>query len=162
MKSAPSKAANAVADRILDLLDQGELPPWERDWKFAASNRPCNAVSGRPYRGINVWLTGLSQEAQGFDDHRWLTFNQAKKSGGSVRKGEKATLIVFWKMLEKVDEKSGKVERFPLAATFNVFNVMQTTNCDLPELASELNQSPQDPIAQAEAIIAAMPDPPVF
>ena len=157
-----SKASAAVADRILELLDQGELPPWERSWSVANTTRSCNAVSGRPYRGINVWLTGMSQEAHGYDDHRWLTFNQARKSGGSVRKGEKSTRIIFWKMLESEDEETGKTIRRPMAATYNVFNVLQTENCDIPELEPEELAQPPDPIAQAEAIIAAMPKPPIF
>lgn len=156
-------AANAVADRILGMLDQGELPPWERDWKFSVGSEPCNAISGRPYRGINVWLTRISQEISGFDDHRWLTFKQARKAGGHVRKGEKSTQIVFWKTVQKDDEETGRTDRFPIALAYRVFNVEQTEHCDLPELPDSINDAqPPDPIAQAEAIIAAMPNPPVF
>ena len=43
----------AVADRIIKLLDRGELPPWEKGWSSSKMGYPQNAVSKKPYRGIN-------------------------------------------------------------------------------------------------------------
>ena len=154
-----SKATNLVADRILELLERGELPPWDRPWRINPRGIPCNAVTLRPYRGINVWMTRISQEIKGYRDHRWLTYKQAQQAGGNVRRGEKATVVVFWKMLEK-ENKDGKPSTFPMAATYNVFNAEQTEGCKLPELP-ELPE-PADPIAEAEAVIAGMPNPPAF
>ena len=159
-KSICNKAESMVADRILELLDKGELPPWSRPWRVSLNGVPRNAISQRPYRGINVWLTLLSQEVCGYDDHRWLTYRQAQKAGGNVKKGEKATQIVFWKMIVKEDPESGEERTFPLSAAYNVFNVDQTEGCTLPELP--VLPEPPDPIEQAEAIIAGMPNPPRF
>jgi antirestriction protein ArdC len=33
-----------------------------------------------------------------YADPRWLTFNQCGEQGGKVRKGEKSSLAVFWKL----------------------------------------------------------------
>jgi antirestriction protein ArdC len=38
-----------------------------------------------------------------FSDPRWATFKRAKEHGGSVRKGERGTFVVFFKPLEIKD-----------------------------------------------------------
>ena len=157
-KSTAKNAETIVADRILELLDRGELPPWHRPWRINPNGNPCNAVTQRPYRGINTWLTRISQELFGYDDHRWLTLKQANAAGGHVNKGERATKIIFWKTIHKEDPNASDVATYPLAVIYNIFNVEQTTSCNIPDLP-KLPQQP-DPIEQAEAIIASMPNPP--
>ena len=101
---SPKVAEQVVADRIIELLDKGELPPWNRPWTINPRGSPCNAINMRPYRGMNVFLTRITQEIMGYEDMRWLSFKQAQKIGGHVRKGEKSTAIVFWKRITKTDE----------------------------------------------------------
>jgi antirestriction protein ArdC len=147
-------AYDVVTDRIVEALEEGTVP-WRRPWTVGADG-PRN-IDGRPYRGINVWLL----LAQGYGSPHWLTFNQCKAKGGHVRKGEHATPVVFWKQSAIVDTDAETGERqektVPILRYYNVFNVEQ---CDgiaapvgdtLPEL---------DRIAEAEAVIAAMPNPP--
>ena len=173
--NAPTPA-EAVANRIIELLDQGHLPPWKKGWRNSSLGYPQNAVSKKAYRGINYWLTLMTQVAKGYQDPRWLTFNQAKDLGGNVRKGEKSTAIIFWKIVLKTpkndspdpaifihsqdDEETPTRERFPMARMYHVFNAEQAENCNLPELDLELKDL--DPITEAEAIIAGMPNPPAF
>ena len=88
-----------IADRIIELLDKGELPPWEKGWRNSKSGDPVNALTMKPYRGINRWLTLITQQSMGYDDPRWLTYRQAEGLGGHVRKGEKSTSIIFWKQV---------------------------------------------------------------
>jgi antirestriction protein ArdC len=64
-----------------------------------------------------------------------LTYNQAKDSGGTVRKGEKGTTVVFFKPLT-IREKSeiqgdDKEKTIPLLRSFTVFNTQQIDG--LPE-----------------------------
>ena len=66
-----------------------------------------NAVRKTPYRGINRWITMTSQMLGGYDDHRYLTFLQAKELGGSVRKGEKGTPIVFYRQRPVRERRGG-------------------------------------------------------
>ena len=178
----------AVADRIIELLDRGELPPWEKGWSSSKMGYPQNAVSKKPYRGINMWMTVLTQMVHGYNDPRWLTYRQASALGGHVKKGEKSTSIVFWKILDRSEkkdpnveyldnpnlkpepemvaeqndspDKKGKKDRYPVCRMYHVFNAEQTEDCDLPEL--EGPETFTDPIEAAEAIIAAMPNPPAF
>lgn len=72
----------AVTDRIIETLSQGVLP-WRRGWTDnGVSTFPVNAVTGRPYRGINVFvLLGADRG----DDPRWCTQAQAEKQGWTVR-----------------------------------------------------------------------------
>ena len=87
--------ARLVAELLAD-MDDGSLPPWRMPW---AKNmfRQANAISKRPYRGINMFLTARKADVANYADHRWLTFKQAQASGGHIRKGEKGCRIVFWK-----------------------------------------------------------------
>jgi antirestriction protein ArdC len=95
-----------------------------------------------------------------------LTLRQANELGGSVRRGESSTVVIFW----KVDQKEDQQEREPgdeetqrrfLLRYYRVFNAEQ---CDLPQKV--LDQLPQvethdnSPIDAAELIIANMPQRP--
>ncbi|MFA7944765.1 ArdC-like ssDNA-binding domain-containing protein [Pseudomonas brenneri] len=62
---------------------------------------PVNAVSGRAYSGINIPLLWAESQQQGFLADRWLTFNQARQAGGHIRKGERSTLTVLYKPMER-------------------------------------------------------------
>lgn len=114
-----------TTDRIVTALEAGKAPwlrPW-RDSKTGSAMEPYNAVSGRPYNGINLLILGTMPYAE----CGWLTFKQAKDLGGNVRKGETGTQIVFWKFDHK-DEETGKV--IPLARAYTVFNIAQCENLD--------------------------------
>ena len=83
-----------VTDRILNLLELGEIP-WHRPW-CTVNGGAFNRISGKQYSLLNQMLLGKAGE--------WLTFGQVKQEGGCIRKGEKARMIVFWKFIEKEDE----------------------------------------------------------
>ena len=110
-----------VTERIIAKLEQGIIP-WRRPW-HAESGLPRNLVSGKEYRGINVFLLGC----QGYESPYWVTFRQAKELGGSVRKGEKATPVIFWKWLEDhdINPETGEkgTRRIPLRRYFSAFNL---------------------------------------
>jgi hypothetical protein len=105
MKAQPMKpdtktdVYQIITDRILALLDAG-VNPWRKPWHAAAWKPPQNLLSRRPYRGVNVLLLGLSPYSSPY----WVSFKQALQAGGSVKKGEKASLAVFWKLYDKTDK----------------------------------------------------------
>jgi antirestriction protein ArdC len=124
-----------VSERIIAELERGALP-WVKPWAATAgANVPCNAVSNRPYSGVNVILLWLGQ-ARGYPTPRFLTFKQAQEAGGSVRKGEHGFRVVFMKRLTGKGEKDengqeGDPRSFMMMREYTVFNVAQ---CDgLPE-----------------------------
>ena len=101
-----------VTDKIVASIERGVLPwrkPWRDSKKTAESPIPSNASTGRHYNGVNIMLLWLSAEEQGFNSNRWLTWKQAQAAGGNIRKGEKATVAVFFKPFEvEATDKSGQ------------------------------------------------------
>ncbi|MFI3271771.1 MAG: zincin-like metallopeptidase domain-containing protein [Pseudomonadota bacterium] len=88
-----------VADGLIKQLEEGQAP-WQKPWD-GFSALPYNASSGRGYRGMNV----LNLMARSYGDPRWMTYNQARKDGFQVKKGEKGSPIVYWKTEEKIRAK---------------------------------------------------------
>lgn len=144
-----SLAYDVVTDRLIDVLEKGTVP-WRQPW-LADVDHPRN-LDGRLYRGVNVWLL----LAQRYGSPYWLTFNQVKQRGGYVRRGERATPVVFWKQLQVADQDREDIRTIPLLRYYSVFNVEQTDGIAAPAVPA----LPQmDPIEQADVVVAAMPNP---
>lgn len=142
-----------ITDKIIAKLDEGVIP-WRRPFAGYGENKlPRNYNSNRPYRGINVFILAFS----GYESPYWLTFKGAKTAGGEVRKGEKGTLVVFWKRI-LVDDKDnpGKKKSIPLLRYFNVFNVEQCDGIDPTRGAGEQPEADEafDPVESAQAILS--------
>lgn len=144
-----------VTARIISKMESGVMP-WERAWSAAGTSMPMNAVTERPYSGVNVLLFWMSAD-KGYARPRYLTFNQAKAAGGSVRKGEHGTKVYFFKQLTIADKASGEEKTIPMLREYTVFNVSQ---CDgLPDKVANgdyvapRNQDQRE--ADADAFIAA-------
>jgi antirestriction protein ArdC len=140
-----------ITDRITALLEQGTVP-WQKPWK-ARTGLPRNFVSKNPYRGINVFLL----LAMMYESPFWLTFRQVSQLGGSVRKGEKACPVVFWKQTTTENKESGEQKKKYLLRFYHVFNVAQ---CDGLKISAEPVQ--ENVIAKPEEIVAQMPQPPIL
>jgi antirestriction protein ArdC len=150
-----------VTDRIIDQLNKGVIP-WRKPWT-ADYTAPANLVSRKAYRGINVFLLA----AQGRTSPWWGTFNQFKQLGGCVQKGEKGTMVVFWKIPAKVeteDEPETETKRWqkaPLLRYYTVFNAEQVNGLD-PAKIPAAAPKPAAPIAEAESIVQGMPRAPMI
>src|SRR3954462_2781060 len=90
-----------VSDQIIAALELGVVP-WRRPWG-GKQLAPRSATTGNTYRGLNTWLLFISSELHGYESPWWLTYRQAQQLGGNVRKGEKASIITFWKEWERED-----------------------------------------------------------
>lgn len=111
-----------VTNTIIAALEAG-VAPWVKPWKSANGGLPQKQDTGQAYRGVNVILLMLA--GMGFGSNEWYTFKQAMNRGGMVRKGEKGTMVVFWKLLTKTetDDDGEEVERkIPMLRHFMVFN----------------------------------------
>src|ERR1700730_9531526 len=144
-----------VTNQIIAELEKGQIP-WRKPWR---TEMPCNLVSGKEYRGINPFL--LAPQAYG--SRYWLTFDQAQKLGGYIRKGEHSSIVTFWKIGDEkittdADGDEHKSRPF-LLRYYRVFNVEQTEG-----IADKLGigkATPRVPsIEQCESLIAAMPQAP--
>ena len=120
---------------------------------------PLSLASKKPYRGINNFLLGM----QGFRSPYWVTFNQVKKQGGTVKKGEKGTVIVFWKWLKEKDKTTGKEtgKNIPLLRYFRVWNTDQCEGLKVPDFET-VKPIDFNPIAECERIVNGMPMPPTI
>jgi len=147
-------AYQLITGRIILLLQGGSVP-WRKPWK-TQSHLPRNLISKREYRGINIFLL----LAMGYESPYWATFNQVRELGGSVRKDEKSSLVVFWKWLEV--EEGAEKKRIPLLRYYCVFNAQQCEGIDqyLPKPQTPVIAC--SPIEAAERIVAGMPRRPLI
>lgn len=149
-----------VTDTILKHLEQGVVP-WRSPIRRSGGGLPKSwGAGGKPYRGINTFLLAVVSWARGFDSDYWLTFNQSKKLGGRVRKGEKGTLVVFWKQHAMQDRETGDEVTVPVLRHYVVFNANQVDEIKPPDAVSSDPETPFTPIAPAERIVAGYHNPP--
>jgi antirestriction protein ArdC len=138
--------------------------PWNHDGRSIA--RPRNVVSEKGYRGINVLALWVAARHSGYADGTWGTYQQWSQLGCQVRKGEKATTVVFWKQMHRhqhsgadpsdTDDANGdELEDRPrfFARGYYVFNAMQVDGYVPPDLPS---LSDSERIARADAFFAAL------
>jgi antirestriction protein ArdC len=156
-------AYDVITDRILDLLDNGVIP-WRKPWAGGAAGFPKNGASKKDYRGINVFMLA----AAGYSSPAWFTYRQALALGGQVRKGEKGFPVVFWKLLDRAaadaDDAgaagSSKARKIPVLRYYTVFNAEQIEGLPADLAALPAPVAHHNPIEEAAAIVAAMPNPP--
>lgn len=147
-----AKVYEVVTDRIIAALEKGVIP-WRKEWDAAGSDRmPINAHTGKPYRGINVLTLWCEQAEKGYASNQWVTFKQALELGGNVRKGEKATPIVFWKFDRKKDKTTGELEEFCWARYYSVFNVAQCDGLAIAAPAPAADRPVFSPLESAEMV----------
>lgn len=145
------KAYEVITERIIEKLNAGVVP-WHQPWSGPSRQMPANYVTRKQYRGLNIFLTAM----QGYDCPYWLTFKQCEERGAFVKKGEKGTPIVFWKMFERstTNEKGeSEIEHIPMMRYYTVFNLRQTS------LGDEYNPGKVDTkdnniLASCEKVIA--------
>lgn len=100
-----------VTARIIEQLEQGTAP-WVKPWKGnGIADLPHNALTGRRYNGVNVLLLWDATLEHGYCHASWLTYLQAKTLGGQVKKGERATGIVFAGSAVK-ERETGEEEKY--------------------------------------------------
>lgn len=153
----------AVTDRIIELLERGTVP-WRSPIRHAGSGLlPTNLLSGRAYRGINTFLLGLTAWAEGYASPFWVTFRQARQRGGHVRKGEKGTLVVFWKQHATTDRQTGEPVTVPVLRRFTAFNTDQCEGLELPDTGEpEPEREDFQPIRAAAEIVTGYPARPAI
>ena len=119
-----------ITAEIVAAIEAG-ADAWEMPWHHdgSAITRPTN-VSGRRYRGVNVIALWVAAQAAGYGTGLWGTYRQYQALGAQVRKGERATTVVFWKQAssrrdadDAGDESMGRPRLF--ARAFSVFNCAQ-------------------------------------
>lgn len=141
-----NKVYEMVTERIKKELEKGIIP-WSKPWQ--GSNKPINWKTGKTYRGVNRILLPPGEYA---------SFKQIQEAGGNVKKGEKAYIAIFWKLLEKENPETGKIEHIPYLRYYNVFEI--NTQCDGIRSKIIKEEKQHDPLYQAEKIVEGYKDKP--
>ena len=124
-----------VTNNILAAMENGIIP-WKKPFKTSFSPIPINFSTGKVYRGINIFLLNLACLQFGYPKNAWLTFRQAKRMGGYVKKGQSSETILFRKSTlinEKnipQEDESESIKKVYIARTYNVFNIDQCEGID--------------------------------
>ena len=126
-----------VTNQIIEAIEQG-VDAWQMPWHRHATT-PRNALSGKSYRGVNVLSLWATAAALQYRSGIWATYAQWTELGAQVRKGEKSTLIVFWKFRYEDSETEESEEQQSkragcIARGYNVFNADQIDGYALPEV----------------------------
>ncbi len=123
-----------VTSQIINAIEQGVgswRMPWHTSGRFAFS--PINVTSKKPYRGINTLCLWAAAQSKSYESGEWGTYPQWQERGAQVRRGEKATLVVFWKFASDSAETQEDGEetipsgrsRLLFSRGYSVFNASQ-------------------------------------
>ncbi len=145
-----------ITDRILKQLDAGVIP-WRKTW---ATGLPKSLTTGHEYRGVNLLVLGDTD----YTSRYWVTFRQTMCLGGHVRKGARATPVIYWKWrtpeeLARRREQSGTENPAPCVPfTSAVFNLDQIEGVARPE--DDVPVSGNQRLTLADQLVEIMPDKP--
>lgn len=134
-----------VTDRIIAGLEKGVIP-WQKPWTGVQSGA-ISGTTGKPYSLLNQMILGKPG--------KWFTWNQIQAMKCKVRKGEHASMVVFWKaqIVQETDSQTGEVieKSIPVLRFFNVFHESQLEGYEPTETTQE---APTATDSTADAIIA--------
>lgn len=131
-----------ITDRIVAQLEAG-TPPWLKPWKDGRSANtmlPYNAAAKTSYHGVNILTLWAESDARGYSSNGWMTFNQAKEKGGSVRKGEHGAPVVYWNFREYENDEGDK-KKIPFVKYSTVFNLEQLDGIEAPDITNDRDVS---------------------
>lgn len=129
-----------ITDQIVKAIEVGvdEFKlPWNRPMGSIA--RPKNIATGQLYRGINVVTLWVEAQIRGCSVPVFGTYKQWQEAGCQVRRGEKASLVVFYKEYEVDPEPEAEYDdgKRWVAKGYWVFNAEQVDGFEMPEAAPD-------------------------
>ena len=131
MEKATTK--ELLESKITKLIQSVEdAGSWKKPFQSAmASGLPKNHYSNKRYKGANIFFLWMEAIEKGYSTNNWLTMKQCNSLKAKVNKGERSTVIFFFKPIEveELDESTGELETvvIPMLKTYRVFNIDQTT-----------------------------------
>ena len=131
-----------ITDRIIAELEKGTIP-WKKPW--SCSSGAISRATGKPYSVLNQLLLPQSGE--------YVTFRQAIEEGYPVKKGEKASMVYFFKFIDAEDKETGEKKQIPLLKYYSVFHISQCPGMK-PRFASSVQvHSDLQPDKRADQIL---------
>jgi len=149
----------SITDSIIGLVENNP-GDWHKPWRTSAGGGlPNNAVTKKPYRGINILQLWSRASEKGYTSSTWATYKQWSGLGAQVRRGEKAATIVFYgKAVKPPDNTEGESGTYRFIKPAWVFNAAQVDgytldpDLKLPDLATRVEAVDQF-IAKTKAAI---------
>lgn len=145
-----------ITDRILQAIEAG-AGEFRMPWHSSTGHRlPRNVASNKPYRGINILALWSAQLERGYQSHLWGTYHQWHCIGAQVRRGEKSSLIVFYREVvrtERNDAGEPEEKRSLVARASLVFNADQVEGYPPSDDSERIDRTEQ--LAAVDALIAA-------
>lgn len=136
-----------VTENIINFLEMG-IMPWRHSWVKAGI--PRNAITQKPYRGINVLLLAM----QGYTQNLFITEEQLANLGGTVKKGQYYHIATYWEWKESTNGSSDKWAALKYSKVFNI------SQCEGVELTTEGDSKPENPLLICKQIVQNMPNAP--
>lgn len=134
---------------IEDAIKNGTKLPWQKPW---TSGVPCNYITRKQYRGINLFLLSMLDLGSEFITFKQLEVLHNKDKNIKLKKGCKKIQIIYWDFKEKEveNEKTGKIEVtcIPFAKTYWVYSIN-----DVENLPSKFEKFEHNPIVEADKVI---------
>ena len=150
----------AITNQIITAIEAGSGDnvqlPWHRNG--GSIQRPTNIASRKAYRGVNTVALWAAADACGFEHGIWGTYRQWQEKGAQVRKGEKSSVIIFYRDRDPSEAVSSgnddeQQSRFFIARASRVFNVAQVDGFEIEPVEPTVDRI--DPCERAEQFIQA-------
>lgn len=159
------------SEALFDLIMQTDQS-WRKQWADNGYSQQ-NATTEKAYNNLNQTLLFRRAVCENMDDPRWITFNQAKEKGYSVKKGVKGSqvfrLVKDYDRIKRDENKNPILDKdgikemetvsygTPRIKLFTVFNARDIVGiepfkpAEIPEKHKQLLQ--QENYKNAEAMI---------
>lgn len=160
--SSKKDVYRSITEKIIAAMEAGAPEchmPWHRSQ--AGVSRPMNALTKKPYRGVNVLSLWADAMFRDYPSGHWATYRQWAALGAQVRKDSRGSIIVFYKRPDagpdhSEPEESAEGDDKPkprlIARASWVFNAAQVEGWMPPEVP---RPNKVQVLAKVEAFIAA-------
>jgi len=141
-----------ITNQIVTLIENGAGDfqlPWHKG--SGCVLRPSNIASKKPYRGVNILALWAASEVSGYASGLWGTYRQWQEAGAQVKKGEKASHIVFYKEIDVASDEEGDAGKRLFARASAVFAAEQVDGFAAPTI----EPVSFDPIVQADRFVSS-------
>lgn len=139
-----------MTQKIITSLEN-DMIPWHQPWMSSMDVMKPLRANHQPYSGVNILFLWIAACEKGYTSNHWLTMKQANSLNAKVRKGEKATQIVYADKFDKEvvnDKGETEIQKIPFLKSYWVFNADQIeglpTAYYVPELHRHLNPDIRD------------------
>lgn len=146
-----------TAEKIIELINAGNLPPWAKSWSSAPEQAPHNLLSPAvPYKGLNYFL--LTMVADMYGSPFFITPKQLYNLGGKKKDDEQHTWPVFFftkKVFHNKKDESEEDREVFICKGYKVYNICQTMGIPADKIPKmpELPVYEHSPIEECEKIV---------